>query len=198
MATSYQTPGVYVEEVDRGAKPIEGVGTSVAAFVGFTDRAEEPARNGSGATSLLNKATLITNWSQFTQKFGGFADGAYLPHAVYGYFANGGGRCYVISIAALSATDDPARAIAAQAVLPSVGDAKSESLKITAKEAGKAGNGLTVTAKYANAVPAPEGQAESDAFDLIVTLGKNEAERFEGLTLGTGDHNVETVVNTKS
>ena len=26
MATSYLTPGVYVEEVDKGAKPIEGVG----------------------------------------------------------------------------------------------------------------------------------------------------------------------------
>ena len=46
MATAYLSPGVYVEEVDRGAKPIEGVGTAVAAFVGFTERAEEPGRNG--------------------------------------------------------------------------------------------------------------------------------------------------------
>ena len=29
MATAYLTPGVYVEEVDRGTKPIEGVGTAV-------------------------------------------------------------------------------------------------------------------------------------------------------------------------
>ena len=43
MATAYLSPGVYVEEVDRGAKPIEGVGTAVAAFIGFTDRAEELA-----------------------------------------------------------------------------------------------------------------------------------------------------------
>ena len=42
MATTYQSPGVYVEEVDRGMKPIEGVGTAVAAFVGFTERAQEP------------------------------------------------------------------------------------------------------------------------------------------------------------
>ena len=35
---TYLSPGVYVEEVDRGSKPIEGVGTAVAAFVGFTAR----------------------------------------------------------------------------------------------------------------------------------------------------------------
>ena len=38
MATSYLTPGVYVEEVDRGSKPIEGVGTAVAAFVGVAEK----------------------------------------------------------------------------------------------------------------------------------------------------------------
>ena len=36
----YLSPGVYVEEVDRGPKPIEGVGTAMAAFVGFTEKAE--------------------------------------------------------------------------------------------------------------------------------------------------------------
>lgn len=195
---TYQTPGVYVEEVDRGTKPIEGVGTSVAAFVGLTEKALEPARNGSGPTSLLNQAILVTNWSQFTQKFGGFVNGAYLPHAVFGYFANGGGRCYIVSIATLGASDDPARAIAAQAVLPSLVDGKSDSLKITAKQGGKDGNNLNIAVKHESAAATPEGKAESDTFDLIVTLGKNEAERFEGLTLGTGDHNVETLVNAKS
>ena len=32
---SYLSPGVYVEEVASGSRPIEGVGTAVAAFVGF-------------------------------------------------------------------------------------------------------------------------------------------------------------------
>ena len=31
----YLSPGVYVEEVDSGSRPIEGVGTAVAAFVGL-------------------------------------------------------------------------------------------------------------------------------------------------------------------
>ena len=96
----YLSPGVYVEEVDRGPKPIEGVGTAMAAFVGFTEKAEIVRDNGDGpyVEDLLNKPQLVTNWTQFVDKFGGFVPGLKLPHAVYGYFSNGGTRCYVCSV----------------------------------------------------------------------------------------------------
>ena len=45
---SYLSPGVYMEEVSSGSRPIEAVGTAVAAFVGFAGRLEEP-----GALRLL-------------------------------------------------------------------------------------------------------------------------------------------------
>ncbi|MER7950421.1 phage tail sheath family protein [Streptomyces sp. NPDC096079] len=83
---TYLTPGVYVEEVQSGARPIEGVGTAVAAFVGF-------ARSGP-----FHEPTLVTSWDQYTETFGGFAEGTYLPHSVYGYFANGGGAAYVVRV----------------------------------------------------------------------------------------------------
>jgi phage tail sheath protein FI len=197
MATSYQSPGVYVEEVDRGTKPIEGVGTSVAAFVGFTERAEEPGRDGGASTSLLNKATLVTNWSQFTARFGGLAEGAFLPQAVFGYFANGGGRCYIVSVKTLDTEAGPQ----AQAALPSASDAKSESLLIKARAGGPAGNQITVDIMHEGGPPA-EGEEqpkeEGDTFVLVVKRGPAQAERFEGLTMGSGDRNVETVVNTRS
>ena len=79
MATTYLSPGVYIEEVEAGSRPIEGVGTAVAAFVGLAARGP------------VNTPTLVTNWSQFTQTFGDFIEGSYLAHAVYGYFLNGGG-----------------------------------------------------------------------------------------------------------
>jgi phage tail sheath protein FI len=96
----YLSPGVYVEEVDRGPKPIEGVGTAMAAFVGFTEKADwQREVDGEMITEdLLNAPQLVTNWTQYAQKFGGFVSGAYLPHAVYGYFHNGGSRCYVCSV----------------------------------------------------------------------------------------------------
>ena len=60
---SYLSPGVYVEEVASGSRPIEGVGTSVAAFVGLAP------------TGPLNEPTLVTNWTQFTANFGSFMPG---------------------------------------------------------------------------------------------------------------------------
>jgi hypothetical protein len=92
----YFAPGVYVEEVDRGSRPIEGVPTAVAGFLGFT----EDVRGG----AEMFKPMLVTSWNQYLQYFGrpnsdGFTDfGAYLPFTVYGWFLNGGGRCWVASI----------------------------------------------------------------------------------------------------
>jgi uncharacterized protein len=96
----YLSPGVYVEEVDRGPKPIEGVGTAMAAFVGFTEKAEmvREIDNELIVEHLLNKPQLVTNWTQYVERFGGFVPGIQLPNSVYGYFMNGGTRCYVVSV----------------------------------------------------------------------------------------------------
>ncbi|MCA9938618.1 MAG: phage tail sheath family protein, partial [Anaerolineales bacterium] len=117
MAVGYASPGVYVEEVDRGTKPIESAGTSIAAFIGITAEASRKSIDPNTGDrvpveSVLNKATLVTNWTQFGDIFGGFTDGAYLPEAVYGYFANGGGPCYVTSLLALN--EQPAKPTAAK------------------------------------------------------------------------------------
>lgn len=105
----YLSPGVYMEEVDRGPKPIEGVGTAMAAFVGFTEKAEWTREvDGEMVTeNLLNKPQLVTNWPQYVQKFGGFVQGTYLAHAVYGYFHNGGSRCYVLSVKTIGKAEAP-------------------------------------------------------------------------------------------
>ncbi|MDX6331384.1 MAG: uncharacterized protein QOI83_3767, partial [Streptomycetaceae bacterium] len=83
---SYLSPGVYVEEVASGSRPIEGVGTSVAAFVGLAP------------TGPLNEPTLVTNWSQYVASFGEFTDGYFLAHSVYGFFNNGGSAAYVVRV----------------------------------------------------------------------------------------------------
>ena len=96
----YLSPGVYVEEVDRGPKPIEGVGTAMACFVGFTEKASS-SQKIDGETvirDLAGQPVLVTNWSQYVETFGGFVDGARMPMAVYGYFQNGGSRCYCLSV----------------------------------------------------------------------------------------------------
>ncbi len=102
----YLSPGVYIQEVDSGPRPIEGVGTACAAFVGFAPAGE------------ANKPVLVTSWSQYVEKFspdeeGGVRDphlpDAYLSHAVYGYFLNGGGRCYVTRIVPRASASERSR-----------------------------------------------------------------------------------------
>jgi uncharacterized protein len=82
----YLRPGVYIEEIERGPRPIEGVPTSTAAFLGETERG--PLR-----------PTLVTSYGDYRRIFGGpFRDGRYMPYAANGFFENGGKRMYVCRI----------------------------------------------------------------------------------------------------
>lgn len=189
MAPSYLSPGVYVEEVDRGTKPIEAVGTAVAAFIGYTAKAEDP-RNGN---SLLNKPVLVTNWSQFTQAYGDFIEGAYLPDSVYGYFNNGGTRAYIVSVKALGIAADGAKMLSAGAVLGSGGEAPGDVLEISAKAGGPTGNNIRVTA-----TPEPAKEGADPTFSLSITDGTT-TENLPGLSLKKGAPNfAETVVKAQS
>jgi hypothetical protein len=90
----YLAPGVYVEELDVGVRPIEGVSTSTAGMVGVTERGP------------VNVPVLVTSFAEFQRIFGGYLDprvdtGAwYLPHAVEGFFQNGGKRLFVTRVVA--------------------------------------------------------------------------------------------------
>ncbi len=82
------TPGVYVEEVSSGIKPIEGAGTSTAAFL------------GEAARGVPDTATFITSFGQFERTFGGHRRGSpgLLAQAVQGFFDAGGRRAYVVRV----------------------------------------------------------------------------------------------------
>src|SRR3954469_22408571 len=87
--STYQAPGVYIEEISSGARPIQAVGTSTAGFVGVAPNAK----------AFLNEARAINNWSQFVREF--TVEGSVatpLAHAVNGFFLNGGNRCYVVNV----------------------------------------------------------------------------------------------------
>ena len=84
---NYQTPGVYVEEIEGGSKPIEAGATNIVGFLGIAEKGP------------INEATLVTNWTQYTKLFGGFHTGGWLGHAVYQFFQNGGSKCYINNLA---------------------------------------------------------------------------------------------------
>jgi len=99
MAPEYLSPGVYVEEVPGASKPIEAVGTSTVGFIG-------ESRKGP-----VNEVVFCPNWTTFTKNFGDFADSDYLAHALYGFFNNGGARCFVLNVGTGAADKRPARFI---------------------------------------------------------------------------------------
>ncbi|MBM7116779.1 phage tail sheath C-terminal domain-containing protein [Archangium primigenium] len=90
MATTYLTPGIYVEEVSRGPKPLEAGGTSTAGFVG---RAPD-------LSAHLHEAVAIHHWSHFVKEFCQTKEPQSTPLslAVHGFFQNGGRRCFVVNI----------------------------------------------------------------------------------------------------
>ena len=91
---TYLHPGVYVEEIPSGARPIESAGTSTAAIIGFA------------AKGPIGKPTLIFSWKQYQQTFGGIQsyhgetiDVDYMGHTVQAFFSNGGGKAYIVRLA---------------------------------------------------------------------------------------------------
>lgn len=96
----YLAPGVYVEEIPSGNKPIQAASTSTAAMVGMTARGP------------VNRPTLVTSRGGFNRIFGGdlnplaFTNGRdSLPYAAEGFFTNGGARLYVVRIVGDTATE---------------------------------------------------------------------------------------------
>lgn len=173
----YLSPGVYVEEIDSGSKPIEGVGTSVAAFVGL-------AQSGP-----FNDPTLVSNWTQFVGTYGDFMEGSYLAHAVYGYFQNGGGNAYIVRVGGDGAAPPAARG----ELTAGTGAQKTSPYRAHALEAGAAGNDVQVEITH------PEGEgAPDDTFNLVVKKGGKVEEEFKDLSTKKGKGNAVTTVNATS
>lgn len=81
---TYKHPGVYVEEIPSGAKPIEGVATSIAAFVGATEQGP------------VNQPTLVHNWDDYVRDFGPISSNEdWMALAVSAFYLNGGKDAYI-------------------------------------------------------------------------------------------------------
>jgi Bacteriophage tail sheath protein len=84
MAVQVSYPGVYIDEFAPGA-PIQGVGTSTAAFIGVASSGD------------LDLPTKVTSFDQFKAIFGEQpVPGFYLWYAVRGFFENAGQVCYIV------------------------------------------------------------------------------------------------------
>ncbi|MGN1423790.1 MAG: phage tail sheath family protein [Oscillospiraceae bacterium] len=177
----YLSPGVYVEEFDSGASPMEGVSTSTAGFIGVTEKGPKD-----GAP------VLVTNFADFRRTFGGylseleFGEYRFLAYSVNQFFANGGSRCYIKRVV-------PADA----AYAASTEDVDSAPVVFYAKDPGAWGNKVTVKV-------APSSKFKTQILAIVPTANtvKYQVKNSSGFSEGDvvafldGEKRVETVVTS--
>lgn len=141
----YLSPGVYVEEFESGGKPMEGVGTSTAGFIGLAEHGP-----------VEGVPQLVTNFSDFKRKYGSylseneFGDYRFLAYAVEHFFVNGGSRCFISRVA-------PSDAICASGAAPSKEEAV---VTFTAKNPGVWGNNIRI-------VITPASKAKTQILEIL-------------------------------
>lgn len=149
----YLSPGVYVEEFESGSKPMEGVSTSTAGFIGLAERGP-----------VEGVPQLVTNPADFHRMYGGylseneFGEYRYLAYAVEQFFLNGGSRCFVCRVA-------PQDAVCATAFAPSK---EKPVVQLTAKNPGMWGSHIRV-------VITPSSKAKTQILEEIET---NEGKKY--------------------
>lgn len=195
MALPFKTPGVRIVEV-QSPGPIEGVGTSTAAFVG-------PALDGD-----FYKPTKVVNWTQFCNKFGIEIEGEpqklknpynatpriFMPHAVRGFFDNGGTVCYIVRVGT-----------GAKATLRledrNGGTPATHALEVTAKREGTNGNNIQVKVEDAHKASTKAVRCDTSitiASGITATVG--DATKFrvgDQVLLTEGPTKKDTVVISK-
>lgn len=135
-----------MEEFDSGGKPMEGVGTSTAGFIGLAERGP-----------VEGVPQLVTNFADFKRKYGGYlseneyGEYRFLAYAVEHFFVNGGSRCFVSRVA-------PQDAKCAIGMAP----AEAPVLQIQAKNPGMWGDNMSI-------VVTPSSKAKTQILEEIQT-----------------------------
>jgi len=161
----YLSPGVYVEEYDSGATPMQGVSTSTAGFIGLAERGP-----------VIGQPQLVTSFADYKRMYGGYLSEAgygsarFLPYAVEQFFANGGSRAYIM------------RAVPNDAKAATI---TTGALKITAANPGAWAEDLRVTVSASSKAKTQVMKAEGADLTLKNADGFNAGdvvELFDGKT----------------
>lgn len=175
----YLSPGVYVEEYESGAVPMEGVGTSTAGFIGLAEKGD-----------VIGKPQLVTSFSDYMRIFGGYlsetkyGDKRYLPYAVEHFFINGGSRAFVMRVC-------PADAKAAATKSDSI-------LSFTAKNPGEWGNRIKVTVSPVSRVKTQVYEVEGNSATVRSVDGFNIGDVVEFADGKTSVYNKITAIEEKT
>jgi len=200
MPGPYLYPGIYVEEIPSGVRPIAGASTSDTAFVDYFPR------------GTIDRAVRITSLSDFEREFGGLDPNSEASYAIQQYYLNGGRIAWVVRVVAPDA-EAASRVLSGSQVYPGMSGASGAGsgagpsgaiLTVDARSPGKWGNNLQVAIDY-RGVPLLAGSPSG--FNLVVREvaeigGKRvvkASETYRNLNVDeTSSRYVETVINRDS
>jgi len=146
-------PGVYVQEVPSAVRPIQGVSTSTAAFIGAADKGPIPGTvlpNG-----RMAQPVMVTSFTEYQRQFGGFRRDSFLSYAAQAFFSNGGQRLYIVRVAVTSTSSPPVQA-AQRAASPG-----AFPLRVSALSEGVWGNSISLSIR-------PSSTPDPSNFKLLV------------------------------
>jgi Bacteriophage tail sheath protein len=168
MPSEPSSPGVYVEEVPR-PRSIEGVPTSVCAFVGRASRGP------------IDTPIEIHSFADFQRRFGGLWTSSLLGFAVRDYFTNGGSTAIIVRVYAASIGDP---ATAGRAIL------RRGQLALVAANPGSWGNQLRIRVDHDTGPPRAElGETAPIRFNLtVLDAGTGVVETHPDVTIGVAGH----------
>lgn len=156
----YLSPGVYVEEFESGSKPMEGVSTSTAGFIGLAERG-----------IVEGVPQLVTNFAEFKRNYGGYlseneyGEYRFLAYAVEHFFINGGSRCFITRIAPNDAK---------------CSEKEAEVLKFTAKNPGIWGDNIRINIEA-------DSKAKTQIKKILEADGKKTYQVKSGAGFNPGD-----------
>jgi phage tail sheath protein FI len=179
-------PGVYTRELPPSVRPIQGVSTSTAAFIGVTDKGPIPQIVNGQRTN----PTLVTSFTQYSRIFGGFRADSFLTYSVKAFFDNGGSRAYIIRVAPSGA----AKATYPSGSPPS-GPVGAGALPIQASSEGVWGNSVWV------GVDRPSTLNDGSHFKLVVMTGASATDAVRNVVESYDDlafTDAQTIVNRRS
>lgn len=170
--TTMLHPGVYVQEIPSGSRSIEGAPTSTAIFVGETERGPI------GPTRIRGKSEYERLFGGYLRLRGSDAVPLLMPHAVAGFFDNGGGQAYV-----LRAMDNFDSAAASSRTPPN-----PDELIVEAASPGVWGDGISVT--YASSTDGDANRFRIAVFYTSPGAGTSTwVEDWDRLSIDSNDEN---------
>jgi uncharacterized protein len=165
MPISPTYPGVYVQEIPSGVRTIVGVGTSIGMFIGT-------AKKGP-----ISRPVRCVSYLDYARTYGEDPTGGDMVRFVKLFFLNGGSDCYVMRIAS--------GAMPAEITLQNEATPPVPTLKLTAKDAGVAGNDIRAFVTYSGAQPEVTFNLEVFRFELNPSGArvKTDIETWSGLSM---------------